>query len=226
MSLQHVSVHYVPSSESVIDQVLKPATNRAYSRHYPFFGLLWKDKVRPRTGHEGLEREEKYSSTLSLTSTLVGSVWLALRPGRFTLEKETRCPFYRRLGGSQEQSGRVQTIFFPTGDLFFLFALYPYFCVLNVLSFPFCLYCTIQTSMPPTGFEPTIPVSDRPQILALDRSAIGFSRYCPVRSKFLYRLSYPDWIAEAPKMEIICVAWFNLHIVVVIFVFYFVIFFH
>ena len=30
-----------------------------------------------------------------------------------------------------------------------------------------------QTSMPPAGFEPAIPASDRPQTLALDRSATG-----------------------------------------------------
>jgi hypothetical protein len=32
---------------------------------------------------------------------------------------------------------------------------------------------TTQTSMPPTGFEPTIPVSERPQTHALDRTAIA-----------------------------------------------------
>jgi hypothetical protein len=30
-----------------------------------------------------------------------------------------------------------------------------------------------QTSMPPTGFEPTIPASERPQTHALDRAATG-----------------------------------------------------
>jgi hypothetical protein len=30
-----------------------------------------------------------------------------------------------------------------------------------------------QTSMPPVGFGPDIPASDRPQSLALDRSATG-----------------------------------------------------
>jgi hypothetical protein len=30
-----------------------------------------------------------------------------------------------------------------------------------------------QTSMPPAGFEPTIPASERPQTHALDRAAIG-----------------------------------------------------
>jgi hypothetical protein len=30
-----------------------------------------------------------------------------------------------------------------------------------------------QTSMPPTGFEPAIPASERPQTHALDRAATG-----------------------------------------------------
>ena len=30
-----------------------------------------------------------------------------------------------------------------------------------------------QTSMPPAGFEPEIPASERPQILALDSAATG-----------------------------------------------------
>jgi hypothetical protein len=48
-----------------------------------------------------------------------------------------------------------------------------------VLAIAFCPYCTThttQTSMPPEGFEPAIPTSDRPQTLALDRSATGFGR--------------------------------------------------
>ena len=58
----------------------------------------------PRTGHEGSEEEQRYSSTLSLTSALVGGGWLTPRRGRF----ETRYPLYRRLGGPQGRSGRVR----------------------------------------------------------------------------------------------------------------------
>ena len=55
-------------------------------------------KVHPRTGHEGLEGEKKYSSTLSLTSVLDGvgdqrHAPAALPPGK------TRYPLYRRLVG-------------------------------------------------------------------------------------------------------------------------------
>jgi len=41
-------------------------------------------KVHPRTGHKGPEGEERYSSTLSLTSALDGSGWSTPHPGRFT----------------------------------------------------------------------------------------------------------------------------------------------
>ena len=35
-----------------------------------------------------------------------------------------------------------------------------------------------QTSMPPAGFKPTIPASERPQTHALDRAATGISDCC------------------------------------------------
>ena len=42
----------------------------------------------------------------------------------------------------------------------------------------YCPYTTnaTQTSMPPAGFEPTIPASERPQTHALDRGATGIGR--------------------------------------------------
>jgi hypothetical protein len=43
-----------------------------------------KGKVLPRTGHEGPEREWRYSSTLSLTSALDGGGRSTARPSRFT----------------------------------------------------------------------------------------------------------------------------------------------
>jgi hypothetical protein len=46
------------------------------------FSLQKKGKGHPRTGHEGPEGEQSYSSTLSLTSAL-DVVWLTPRPGRF-----------------------------------------------------------------------------------------------------------------------------------------------
>jgi hypothetical protein len=56
---------------------------------------IGKGKVHPRTGHEGLEEEWRYSSTLSLTSALDGvggqhHAPAALPPGM------TRYPLYRR----------------------------------------------------------------------------------------------------------------------------------
>ena len=71
--------------------------------------------------------------------------------------------------------GRMGIISSPPGLFFFsLSVLYLYFFVLIVLAMPFVLYCTTHTtkiSMPPAGFEPAIPASDRPQtLLVLDRS--------------------------------------------------------
>jgi hypothetical protein len=58
-------------------------------------------KVRPRTGHEGPEEEERYSSTLSLTSELDGGVWPTPRPGRFTPGKRPSTHFTRGWVGSR-----------------------------------------------------------------------------------------------------------------------------
>jgi hypothetical protein len=74
-----------------------------------------KGKVRPRTGHEGPEGECRYSSTISLTSAQDGGGWLTPRPGCFTPGKDSRYPFYRRLGGAQGLSGRVRKISPPPG---------------------------------------------------------------------------------------------------------------
>ena len=48
--------------------------------------------VRHITGHEGAEGENKYSSTLSLTSALDGGGLSTPRPGRFNPGKEAREP--------------------------------------------------------------------------------------------------------------------------------------
>jgi hypothetical protein len=74
-----------------------------------------KGKAHPRTGHEGPEGEERYTSTLSLTSAVDEVGWLKSRPGCYTTGKENRYPFYRRLGGPQGQSGRVRKISPPPG---------------------------------------------------------------------------------------------------------------
>jgi len=46
------------------------------------------DKVHRRTGHEGSEGEEWYSSTLSLTSALDESGWSTPRSGHFIPGKD------------------------------------------------------------------------------------------------------------------------------------------
>jgi hypothetical protein len=64
----------------------------------------------PRTGHKGSEGEQRFRSSLSLTSLLDGGRWWMPQPGRFTPRKVTRYPLYMRLSGSQGQSGRVGKI--------------------------------------------------------------------------------------------------------------------
>ena len=51
----------------------------------------------PVTGHEGLENEQRYGSTLSLTFVLVGSGSSMSHPSHCTPGKETLYPLYRRL---------------------------------------------------------------------------------------------------------------------------------
>ena len=52
-----------------------------------------------------------------------------------------------------------------------------------------------QTSMPPAGFKPAIPVGERPQTFVLDRSATGIgaygSSYCPLR----------EWCVSCERMQ-------------------------
>ena len=75
----------------------------------------YESKVRPRTGHVGPEGEYRYSSTLSFTFALDGSLWLMPHPGHFTPGKEMRYQLYRRLGGPQGQSERVWIMSPPRG---------------------------------------------------------------------------------------------------------------
>ena len=49
-----------------------------------------------------------YNYTLSVTSALDGIGWFRPSPGLYTAVKETRYPFYRRLGGHQDGSGRLR----------------------------------------------------------------------------------------------------------------------
>ena len=157
-----------------------------------------KGKDWPRRGYEGPEGEQRYSSTLSLTSALDGGGWLTLRPGSFTPGNDIQFPLYGRVCGPQGRSRRMRKILLPLG-LFFCILLYP---VLHQylflrLDFPaFCLLvCTLQHTIihVPAGFEPATPASDWPQTLGLDISATGIGiRFLdrPLCSESLYRLSY------------------------------------
>jgi len=84
--------------------------------HFRSLKYRVKGKVRPRKRHAGPEGEQRYSSTLSLTSVLDGGRWSAPRPGHFTPRKETRYSLYRRLGGLQDRSGQVGSILPPQWD--------------------------------------------------------------------------------------------------------------
>jgi hypothetical protein len=55
-----------------------------------------KDKFHPRTCYESPEGESKYSSTVSLTSSLDGDGWSMPRPHRFASGKR---PGIHRIGG-------------------------------------------------------------------------------------------------------------------------------
>jgi hypothetical protein len=71
-------------------------------------------KVQPRIGHEGPEGEERYSSTLPLTSALDGVGDQHHAPSALPLGK-TRYPLCRRLGGFQGRSEQVRKISPPPG---------------------------------------------------------------------------------------------------------------
>jgi hypothetical protein len=64
-----------------------------------------KGKCHPRKGNE--EPEEEYLYSFFILGARWG--WVRPRPSRFTLEKGTRYPLYRRLGG------QLQKIFTSTG---------------------------------------------------------------------------------------------------------------
>jgi hypothetical protein len=66
-----------------------------------------KGKVHPRTGHEGPEGEQMYSSTLPSSS--------ALAPPAALPRGNTRYPLCRRLCGLEGRSGRVRKISPPPG---------------------------------------------------------------------------------------------------------------
>jgi hypothetical protein len=57
-----------------------------------------KGKLHPRTGHEGPEGEQKYNSTLSLTSAVDSGGWSTPRPGRFTPAERDAVPTVQEAG--------------------------------------------------------------------------------------------------------------------------------
>jgi hypothetical protein len=76
---------------------------------------ILKGKVYPRTGHEGPDGEQRYSSTLSLTLAQDGGGWSTPCPGCFTPGKQTQYTVYRRLGGPLDWSGWMRKVSPPLG---------------------------------------------------------------------------------------------------------------
>jgi hypothetical protein len=72
-----------------------------------------KGKVHLMKGHEGPEEEQRCSCTLSVTSMVDGSGWLAPRLESFIRGTKTRYSGYRCLGWRQGLSGRVRKILPP-----------------------------------------------------------------------------------------------------------------
>ena len=66
--------------------------------------FIYKRKVHPVTGHKRPDGEERYSSTLSLTSALDGVDCQRHAVAALPLGM-VQYPLYRRLGGPQGQSG-------------------------------------------------------------------------------------------------------------------------
>ena len=67
-----------------------------------------KCKVCPRTGFEGPEENQRYSSTLYLTSVLHGCGWSKPSPDRFIPGTDTRYPLCGMLGWPCDWSGGVR----------------------------------------------------------------------------------------------------------------------
>jgi len=95
--LQRLGVEYTlhPAVEDGTDtgfrnvgQVQYPKEHIQYSIHGESLKSRSSNKVHPMKGHEGPEGEERYSSTLSLTSAVNEGGWSTPRPGRSTPEKD------------------------------------------------------------------------------------------------------------------------------------------
>jgi len=72
-------------------------------------------KDHPMADHGRAQRVYKCNSTFSFTLALNGGGWSTPSPARLNPEKDTRYPFYPRLGGLQTRSGLMRKISFPPG---------------------------------------------------------------------------------------------------------------
>jgi hypothetical protein len=95
-------------------EFVEPPEQNSWVRHWHGTSALINFRLAPSsnvTGHEGLEGEYRYNSTLLWTSGAGGQrhAPAALPPGM------TRHPLYRRLSGPQGRSGRMRKISPPQG---------------------------------------------------------------------------------------------------------------
>jgi len=98
-------VHFAPRAHT--------HTHTRYVSCGPYSKGKGKAQVRPKIGHEGPDGEQRYSSTLSLTSAL-GVAGQHHAQAALPLG-QTRYPLYRGTGGPQGRSGRVRKISPPPG---------------------------------------------------------------------------------------------------------------
>ena len=101
--------------------------------------LLVKCKIHHRTGHEGPDREKRYSSTISLTSALDRDGWLTLRPGTFTPRINPLTPNGHKSGRTAPLTSKRCILYIYStniGTEYFKHALHaPFFSLQNAVCF-------------------------------------------------------------------------------------------
>jgi hypothetical protein len=102
-----------PNRGCCVIKKTKAISIKYYDSKFAFTSIIHKGKGHPRTGHEGPEGEQMYSSTLSLTSALVGAGWSTPRTGCFTPGNKTRYLVCTRFGGYKRRSERLRKISLP-----------------------------------------------------------------------------------------------------------------
>jgi len=91
-------VYYIePTYKTQTDYFILPLYHFIWTVFAPDF-IQKNDQVHPRTRHIGPEGEQRYSSTLSLTSALDAGGWSTPRPSRFTPREREPVPIVQEAG--------------------------------------------------------------------------------------------------------------------------------